>query len=301
MTQKAIIIPELSDFPKLAPCPVSGHQWGDGLLVRTPNWLGDAVMTFPALAMLKKSLPATCGLFIACPKGLAPLFDEMEEAGQVIPLENAHAFPNASERYTFRELHSGATLLFNNSFRDAIALKLLGSRHLYGVKARHRSFLLKSKWSLPKRRNKVLNPYHQACVYLAMAKALGAGDWDGSMPHFHFREKESMQKDPEFAQIFQSNRPLLAVAPGAAYGDAKRWDSSRFRAVAEWWIHEQHGCVFAVGNASESAIAEEVLRGLASDRIFQLAGKTTMKQLMILLQQADCCLANDSGTMHLAA
>ena len=301
MNSDIILTPKLSECPVLSPCTIQQHQWGDGLLIRTPNWLGDAVMIFPALVMLKRILPEHCGLFIACPKGLAPLFDEMKEVGHVIPLEDAHAFPNAEERESFRELCAGATVLFNNSFRDALALRMLGKRNLYGVKARNRGFLMRSNWRLPKRKSGELNPYHQACVYLAMAKAMGADDWDGSMPQFVFQEEEQMKNDPQYASMFDPRKPLLTIAPGAAYGDAKRWDSENFHKVADWWIREKQGVVAVIGTGKEACIAQQVADGLPQNSVFQLAGKTSLKQLMIILRVSACCLANDSGTMHLAA
>lgn len=301
MDQNMILTPALSDYPDFKSCIIPPRQWGDGLLIRTPNWLGDAVMTFPALVMLKKILPEHCTLFIACPKSLAPLFDEMQEVGRVIPLEDAHAFPNASERETLREICSGGVLLFNNSFRDALALKMLGKKNLFGVSIRNRGILLRSRWHLPKRKSKELNPYHQACVYQAMAKALGAADWDGAMPVFSFREKEKMKNDPRYTVLLEQPGKLLTIAPGAAYGDAKRWDSENFRTVADWWIREKQGVVAVIGTSKELEIARQVTDGLPAEKSFLLAGKTSLKELMIILQASACCLANDSGTMHLAA
>ena len=49
------------------------EQWREGLLVRSPNWLGDLVMTFPALMLLKRLLPEFCSLSVICPAGLAPV------------------------------------------------------------------------------------------------------------------------------------------------------------------------------------------------------------------------------------
>ena len=77
----------------------------------------------------------------------------------------------------------------------------------------------------------MLNKPHQAAKYLALASLLGAEPWDGELPEVSPRiEKEVLS--PRVAELL-SREKLLVLAPGAAYGDAKRWPSERFHAVAE--------------------------------------------------------------------
>jgi len=94
---------------------------------------------------------------------------------------------------------------------------------------------------------------------------------------------------------------ILVIAGGAAYGAAKRWPAESFREVARRWIEEKNGFAAAIGSKSEAGIADEILRGLPDDSCQNLAGKTNLTELMILLKHAEFCVANDSGVMHLAA
>ena len=66
---------ELGEIPRLEKMKIAEGEWRDGILVRSPNWLGDAVMAIPAILQLKTCLPPFCGLFVACPKGIAPVFE----------------------------------------------------------------------------------------------------------------------------------------------------------------------------------------------------------------------------------
>ena len=275
-------------------------EWRDGLLVRSPNWLGDAVMSIPALTVLRRLLPEPCGLFVACPKGLAPLFRMLPGiVNQTVELSDPHAFPTRAEWKEVRWLNAGIALLLNNSFRDALWIKSCRIPKLYGAAARNRSFLLAEAFQFPPRRDHELNRPHQAAKYLAMALALGAPEWDGKMPEFTIPYEPETCSDELQAVLREKN--LLVLAPGAAYGAAKRWDPLRFRDAAGWWIRERNGKVALVCAGGEAADARIALTGLPAGSYYDLAGKTTLETLALILRRAAVCLANDSGAMHLAA
>lgn len=242
---KKIMKWEPGEPPPFPVTPIENAMFRNGLLVRGSNWLGDAVMTFPALKQLRSILPESCGLFVATPRGLAPIYRALTGiVDKVVELKNAHAFPDRSERTTLHDLHAGAGILFNNSFRDALALRIAGIHYLYGAKARNRSILLKRSWPFEKRKDHELNYPHQATKYLAMTYALGAAKWDGIMPELHPHAALEARKDG-LASILNLKR-VLAIAPGAAYGDGKRWQTDYFRKVAAWWLeHEPDSYVLA--------------------------------------------------------
>lgn len=294
-----VLTPELGELPKLPPSPIGIDDWRDGLLIRSPNWLGDVIMTLPAMLQLKKALPSTCGLFVVCPKGLEPLFKSMKTVDWTVPLADAHAFMNLAEMGSVKRLQPGACLVFNNSLRDVLSLKFGCSvPRIYGASARLRDFLLTAAWKFPKRQDFVLNKPHHAAKYLSMAYALGAPEWDGSLPEITpFVEAETMS--PKLRRALQEPN-ALAIAAGAAYGDAKRWPSESFREVCRWWI-EDGGSVFILGSKSEKPIADEVAKGLPEGKAFNFAGETKLEELIALLKSSKACLANDSGVMHLAA
>ena len=296
----ATMIPEIGEVPRFESRVPALSDWRDGLLIRSPNWLGDAVMALPALAVLRKLLPGPCGLFVACPKGLAPLFRMLPEVvDQVAELADPHAFPSRKEWKNVRWLNAGVALLLNNSFRDALWLKSCRIPKLYGTDARFRSFLLERAFRFPPRRDRELNKPHQAAKYLAMAYALGAPPWDGVLPEFTIPYEPETCPDELLRALAEDD--LLALAPGAAYGAAKRWDPARFREVAAWWIRERGGKVVLLCAAKEAADARTALSGLPSGSCYDLGGKTTLETLMLVLKRAKVCVANDSGAMHLAA
>ena len=294
------MIPEIGDVPRFDPVHLELSDWRDGLLIRSPNWLGDAVMALPALAVLRKLLPEPCGMFVVCPKGLAPLFRLLPDlVDRVVEVADPHAFPSREEWGNVRWLNAGVSLLLNNSFRDALWLKSCRIPKLYGTDARFRSFLLARSFRFPPRLDHQLNKPHQAAKYLAMAYALGAPEWNGLLPEFTIPFEPETCSDELLRVLKEDN--LLALAPGAAYGAAKRWDPLRFRDVAAWWIRERKGKVVLLCAAKEAADARTALTDLPPDSCYDLGGKTTLETLMLVLKKARCCVANDSGAMHLAA
>ena len=294
---QSILIPDFGIPPKQEPYQLTKNDWHDGVLVRSPNWLGDVVMTFPALLQLRQIVPPYCGLFVQCPSAFVPLFRALNIIDYVVPIADSHAFLKRRERKTVYSLNPGIGILFNNSFRDALSLKIARVPKLFGASARFRSWLLEKSFEFEPRRDFVLNAPHQAQKYLSMVYALGAPEWQGNMPEM------TPQAEPEILSrsvlALQDHDNILVIAPGAAYGDAKRWDAARFREVASYWI-DKGGIAVAVGAKNERSAATETLSGLPPHSAFNLAGETTLTELMYLLKRAKMVAANDSGVMHLA-
>jgi len=289
------IIENIPSFPSET---ISQKDWKDGLIVRMPNWLGDAVMAVPALLQLRKVIPENCGLFVLSPPELSDLFDSLSFIDVVVALHKKHSNWSREDKLKIKKLKPGIALLFNNSLRDALHFKLIGIRKIYGAAARGRSFLLTNSFSFPKIKNKQLNKLHHTARYLAMAYALGAPKWNAELPEFSLCPHSEIMHDDLNNAIKTSN--LLILAPGAAYGDAKKWPVENFRSVLEYWL-ENDGSVAVVGTSSEQDAATQLLLNINSDKVYNLAGKTTLKELLLLLSNASFCVANDSGTMHLGA
>ena len=271
----------------------------DGLLIRTPNWLGDAVMTFPAMYQLKKALPRECGLFVLCPAGLAGIYKAMPIVDFVLPLEDVHAFPTKFEMASIMNLQPGLAVVFNNSLRDVLSLKLAFVPRVYGASARFRSVFLSRSFRFPPRLDRTLNKPHHAAKYLSMAYALGAPEWRGDYPEINPAKEKELIK-PEIQKILASDK-LLSVAAGAAYGDSKRWSSENFNKVCRYWIEEQGGSIVCLGSGKERSIGEKVVESLDPDRAFNACGSSDMDELVMILKKSSLCIANDSGVMHLAA
>lgn len=273
-------------------------DWRNGLIVRMPNWLGDAVMALPALRQLKRLLPESCALGVIAPAGQRAFYHSLPWLDVLIPLPSVHRRWDEDTRKKIRRIKFGVGMLFNNSLRDAIQLRLCGVSPLYGAAARGRGVLLRRAYSFPPPRSGCRRACHQANCYLAEAYALGAPRWNGVLPEIRI-DRELVQMPPRIRDLC-GHPKMLVLGAGAAYGAAKRWGSDAFRAVAADWI-ANGGIAVVVGGPLEKAIGEEIRQGLAERKIYDLTGQTDLFELMHLLKSAAAVVANDSGVMHLAA
>ncbi len=284
--------------PQFEKVTLRPEMWRNGMAVRMPNHLGDAIMALPALGQLKKIIPENCALYCIIPPGQRALYRALPIVSGVVSLSRIHSGWSRGDYSRLHRLRLGVGVLFNNSFRDAFSMRLAGVSNLYGAKARNRALLLNQSFAFPPRPVEEPANIHHANRYLAIASALGAPEWDGSLPEF--RLTPAADELPAAVAALCAHPKLLTIASGAAYGAAKRWSSESFRAVASYWV-EAGGIVAVLGSESESKIGDEVIEGLDSRKAFNMSGKTSLIELMHLLRYSTMTVANDSGVMHLSA
>lgn len=259
---------------------------GGTIAVRFPNHLGDAVMALPAVLQLRGVFRRIVAVAPAAVAGLTALTDLID---QTVVLSSPHRKWTNEDIGNLAAVGADCGLLFNNSLRDAWYFRRAGVFPRYGAAARCRSFLLNFPFVFPKRRKGTVSHMHQARVYSAMAEALGGTPWTGGMPKFR------VSPEPGRADT-------LVLAPGAAYGAAKRWPSAGFALVAGRYLTGGgNRRVAIVGGAAETRIADEVAAHLPPAMVDNLCGKTDLAALASLLAGSRACVANDSGVMHLAA
>ena len=266
--------------------------WRNGLLVRATNWLGDALMTLPAIYRMSRFVPDPCGVFVLCPAGLAPLWEAAPWVSQVIPMAGKRCGP--AERRVIRRLRPGVAVVLPNSFGSAWDLFRGGIPVRLGRTGRGRGWLLNRR--LPEwPRTKARGECHQLSHYLELAAAFGPVDWSTDCPPLRVPDAAAAAAA---VGVDPAAGPWLAVAPGAAYGPAKQWPVERFVAVARWW-QGRGGRVVVVGAAKERAAGEAI--GSALPGVLNATGRTDLRQLMAVLSVAGLVVANDSGAMHLGA
>ena len=228
--------------------PVRGipaKEFRNGIAARMPNHLGDAVMALPALRALKTLLPRYCALVVISPAAFRPLFEAIPEVDGFLPLGRPHRFWSMKELRELLMLHAGVGVLFNRSFRDAAMMRLAGLPMICGPAGRGGSLFFHRALRYPP-----LHPggapatRHQARRYFDLAQALGAAGAP-AMPRFDL-DRIAGEIPAELREAAAGN--LLLLAPGAAYGPAKRWPAANFRRVAEAYL-AKGGTVAAVGGA----------------------------------------------------
>ena len=264
------------------------------LLVLAPNWLGDIVMALPALADLRKRF-ASASLVVAARRGLAPIFESVPGVDRVIPLDEQRKDVEA-----LRQAGADAALLLPNSFRSAWLTWRAGVPARWGYRRDGRGVLLTEAIDPPR-----VPRAHHATYYQHLTTSLGcdAGPLRARLQHDSRTEAAGRRV---LEAVGWKGERLVGLAPGAAYGTAKQWHPDRVGQVAARLITHHDVGVVIVGSAGDASAAREVVEraealGTRSGRVHNLAGRTSISELIGVTAQCAAFLSNDSGAMHLAA
>jgi lipopolysaccharide heptosyltransferase II len=271
------------------------------LVILAPNWLGDAVMALPAIADVRRGLDAA-HIAIAARPAVAPLFQLVPEVDETIVLGRGASLARvgswASIGSELRGGHFEAALLLPNSIHAALVAHRAGIPERWGYGGGVRGQWLTR--GVPRIRGG-----HQADYYRHLVAALGFSN-GAREPRIRVGEAAHTAAAGLLRDAgWNAGMPLVALAPGAAYGGAKRWPPERFGALAAALAADGVACVL-VGSAADSAAATDVadaFRALAGSAapLHTLTGRTDLPQLAGVLQRCRALVTNDSGAMHLAA
>ncbi len=254
------------------------------ILIRASNWLGDAVMSIPAVRAIKRGRP-DAHVTILTPAKLADFWQSVPEVDAVLPIA-----PRESVFAVAKKLRApafDAAILFPNSLRTALEVWLAGISRRIGAPGHHRRWLLKPVFDPKRKKSEPARPRHQVHDYLALAEFVGANIEEAPVPSI---------RTPHSA----AHTPTIGLCPGAEYGPAKRWLPERFAETMRL-VHEKTGAEWKLfGVEKDRPVAAAILQAAAIP-VTDLLGKTTLAQLMDELRTCDVLLTNDTGTMHLAA
>jgi heptosyltransferase-2 len=264
------------------------------LLIFAPNWLGDAVMSLPAIADLRRALGGTV-IDIAARPSIAPLFKRVAGVNGVVALEGRRG-SSRDASVTLRDRAYAAAILLTNSFQTALTAWRAGIPERWGFGSDWRGPLLTRAVMPP------LDFMHQAAYYQHLTRALGFASGPPEPRLEASAEDRRAGSELLVAAGWDRRTPLVALAPGAAYGGAKRWPSESFTALAAALARDGVRTVL-VGGPGDARAGEDVEKGTAHIpiRVITLVGRTDLPELAGVLVQCRGLVTNDSGAMHFGA
>jgi lipopolysaccharide heptosyltransferase II len=252
------------------------------ILLRSPNWLGDACMTFPAVRALKAGRPDV-RLTVFCQGKLAELWRSLGVVDEVITKDGKAGLLSVARSIRQSGRRYDAGILFTNSTRSTLEFWLAGNvARLVGFAGSLRSALVEQITPEPRPGQP---PEHQTLRYLRLAAHCGAA-----------AEKLEPLEPPTPA----GGQLHIGICAGAEYGPAKRWPLEKFAEtirLVSAQVPEAQWQFF--GAPGEKAMGEQLSSMVASPHE-NLVGKTSMTELIAKLQQCRLLITNDTGTMHLA-
>lgn len=285
------------------------------LMVRAPNWIGDAVMALPALDALRARFQETEIVVVAKP-WVSEIYQRQPCVDRIIVYDalgehkGAGGFARLVKQLKAESFDSA--ILFQNAFHAAWMAWRAGIPVRVGYARDGRRRLLTHPIGVPP----TAAYGHHANYYLQLlfrASLIARPELPGDES-----EGEETKEPPEALRLvldatevawarrqldsqgLQGMRLLVGLAPGASYGPAKRWPADRFADLADRLVESLGADILIFGSAGEKPLAEEIAGGMEHTPTI-LAGETTLRQLMALMAQCRLVVSNDSGPMHLAA
>lgn len=269
------------------------------ILIRAPNWIGDAVMGAPLASEIKKKFPDT-KITLMCQGAVGQLFLYDPNIDEVLSFKKSNGWIHHITSFPLIDpLKKGGYdcgILLTNSLSSAWWFYRAGIKNRIGFQGQGRSFLLNHAVPFPEN----LESEHLVKVYKQLLTPLNIIP-SNILPKLYLKESEILEAQHLLKKGGANlESRFIGINPGAAYGSAKCWLPERFRQVIAELLKDPKNTILIFGDASTKSLTEQISQGLG-ERVFNLAGRTTLRELMAIISLLDVLLTNDSGPMHIAS
>ncbi|MBI5644189.1 MAG: lipopolysaccharide heptosyltransferase II [Deltaproteobacteria bacterium] len=269
------------------------------ILVRAPNWIGDAVMALPAVESLK-ALYKGAEITVLTKGRAVPVFQNNPSVGGIIEYDDKGSHKGLKGRLKLRgEIKERAfdiAVLFQNAFDAAFIAFISGVPVRAGYARDFRTKLL----TRPIPVTEEIKKAHQVFYYLNIVKALGGGVPKRPVPKIYLSEDERAWAESFIKDNGLKGAFLVGAAPGASYGPAKRWPPERFAEALTKIIKDRDAVALVFGASEDKEASLEVTRNLKIKYI-DLTGKISLRSFMAIASRLELFITNDSGPMHIGA
>ena len=253
------------------------------ILIRATNWVGDAVMSLPALRAIRERFPRARISILAKP-WVADLYGRESFIDEIILYNGQSPWRTGHE---LRSRQFDCAILLQNAFEAAWIAWLAKIPTRIGYKRDGRQLLLTRAVNVPKPGE---IPRHERFYYLELLRRAGLID---ALPAC-----EAIRLNPGTSP---NGKRIIGVSPGAAYGTAKRWLPERFAEAAGELAARRGASIALFGSKTERDLCEKVAQLLKGHQVTNFAGQTTLTQFIDLAAGCELFLTNDSGAMHIAS
>ncbi len=273
------------------------------IVVRGTNWVGDAVMTVPALRELRRLFPKA-HLTLATRSWAKGLFADAEFIDDLQTHDGSGLPGLIGQVREWRKRHFDLAVILPNSFEAALVASLARVPLRIGYASDKRRALLTHPVSLPEWRSSK----HEVFYYLKIIAEL---EWlvtnqqtflntqlDGSLEVADTRKSAALDFLRE--KGVREARPVVALCPGSTNSRAKRWPAERYAALADRLVDALGAEVLLIGSEDELAISAEVVDQMHNKPVL-LTGQTDLAKLVAVLSLVDLLVTNDTGPAHIAS
>lgn len=269
----------------------------DRILVIAPNWIGDAVMAQPLLQLLKRDYPQAA-IDVLAPGWVAPVLRAMPEVETVLETPFKHGALQLRERWRYakllRQRGYATAYVLPNTLKFALLPWMAGIKKRVGYKGESRYGLINVMHHDSKTMPRAMVPFYAALAFSPSEHA------PQNLPRPRLQINSAQIAATMQAMGLSMQRPLVCFAPGAEFGNAKRWPVAHFAGLAETILQTTPQVqIVLLGSPKDVEVCRQIQSVCAE--VHQLAGKTSLEQALALIAQAHAVIANDSGLLHMAS
>ena len=268
-------------------------------LIISPNWIGDAVMAQPLLQLLRQNAPQR-SIDVLAPSWVAPVWRAMREVDTVIEAPFRHGALQLRERWKFardlKQRHYADAYVLPNTLKFALIPWLAGIKRRVGYRGESRYGLINVMHHDHPDQRRAMVPFYAALAVMPSHKVAPLA----AFPRPTLQVGNTQKAEVLEALGLQANSPIIAFAPGAEFGSAKRWPTAHFAELAHTIRqHYPDAQIVLLGSAKDQPVCAEIVA--QAPMVKNLAGITSLAQAITLIAQADAMVSNDSGLLHIAS
>jgi heptosyltransferase-2 len=275
------------------------------IVVRGTNWVGDAIMTIPALRELRRVAPGA-HITLVTRSWTRGIFADADFIDDLLIYDRGGLPGQAILRQigAWRRSNFDAAILLQNAFEAALIARAARVPLRLGYATDGRGFLLThpiAKLANTDRRHEVY--YYLHLVNEFERTVLGSDTGRELHPAMDLPvsgDRLEWARQLLDRQGVTEGRPIVALCPGSTNSRAKRWPAGRFAALGDRLIKEANAAVVLIGAADELPVSEEVAEMMRQTPIV-LTGTTDLAQAVAVLGNVDLLVTNDTGPAHIAA
>ena len=273
------------------------------ILIRCPNWIGDAVAATAAIRCMRRNYPDAhitllLSSYVRPALENAPWFNEVIEFdrrrnGGIREILRVGKRLRQSPRYDL-------ALLLTHSFSSALVVWLGRSKFRVGHARNGRSWLLTKPVPWPCK-GRTFDRVSKVKLYSGLLECLGCEGARDQRPELFTSEADEKRCDELFKEHRRDPaRPLLAIVPGAAYGSSKLWEPAHFAAVANAMAEKHNMQAAILTGPGERATGQKIARSIKQTPIIFAENELTFGVLKVVVQRSALMLCNDTGPRHVA-
>lgn len=269
------------------------------IIIKMPNWIGDAVMGTPIIKDLRAKFPEARITALGLTP-IATLLQRDPHLNDIIAYDKPSGWVHrVSHRDVIEPLRKGeydTGILLTNSFSSAWWFFRGHVQRRIGFKTNFRSWLLSDALPFPAN----LETEHLVTTYKRLLAPLGIPVSE-TKPYLCLDAADRAYAR-SFFEVNQipKGTTVIGINPGAAYGTAKCWPKERFKEVTAKLAQNPELCLLYFGDRNSAPMIEEICSGMPKN-VINVAGKTSLRELMALIASCSILLTNDSGPMHIAS